>query len=147
MSTALVTPGAHAPAQDYVTIRVGAQHCALPVAQLRDVMQAPTITTVPGAPDTVAGVLNLRGRVVAVLDLHRRLGLPPSDDPQMAMLVMVDHGDEPVALRVDAVGEVLSLVAAAVPMNVTGPLREVATGACLHDGAWIILLDTARILP
>jgi purine-binding chemotaxis protein CheW len=62
--------------QDFVTIRLAGQLLGIPVLSVHDVLKPQKITRVPLAPDSVAGVLNLRGRIVTAVDLRSSLGLP-----------------------------------------------------------------------
>ena len=109
MTTALA-PIAAAETQDYVTIGINGQLFGIPVMQVHDVLNPMRLTRVPLAPKQIAGVLNLRGRIVTAIDLRACLGLPPAD--QKGMSVVVEHKSELYSLRVDEVGEVLACPAA-----------------------------------
>lgn len=106
-----------------VTIRLGTQLIGLPIDRVRDVFQVQAITPVPLAPKSIAGLANLRGRIVLLVDLAARLGLPsqPPKGPRMA--VGIDWGGETYGLLVDAVGDVVA-VSAALTANVSPNLAE-----------------------
>ena len=61
---------------EYVSVRIGDQLFGAPVDQIREVFAPQSVTHVPRAPDEVAGLLNLRGRIVTAIDARRRMGLP-----------------------------------------------------------------------
>ena len=65
---------------EYVTVVIGDQLFGLPISRVQDVFMPDRLTRVPLAPPEIAGVLNLRGRIVTTIDMRRRLGLPPRDD-------------------------------------------------------------------
>ena len=72
---------------EYVTATVGGQLFGLPISRVQDVFAPDRLTRVPLAPPEIAGLLNLRGRIVTAIDLRRRLGLdaPAGDAPRMAI--------------------------------------------------------------
>ncbi len=90
----------------YVTFVLADHLYGVDVQRVQEALRAPVRTRVPLAPDDVAGLVNLRGQVVLTIDLRARLGLPPADGAP-AMTVVVQVGDEPVSLLVDAIGDVV----------------------------------------
>lgn len=134
---------------DFVTVRLGAQEFGIPIADVRDVLRKQKITAVPLAPRAVAGLLNLRGRIVTAIDLHTRLGLPPRALGCDEAHVVVDLGGELYALSVDAVGDVLRVASDAlelVPPTLDPLWREVASGVYPTVESFIVLFDVARLL-
>ena len=114
--------GASDEVQGLVSIRVGPQLFGVPVLEVRDVINQTAIDLVPLAPSEVAGLLNLRGRIVTAVDMRRRLGLPPRGADEAFMCVIVEHAGELYALLVDDVGDVLWLSADVFePVPVTLP--------------------------
>lgn len=101
---------------EYVTVTVGNQLFGLPIERVHDVFIASTITAVPLAPEEVRGLLNLRGRIVTAICLHRRLGVVPSQRAE-AMAVGLEHQGESFGLLVDNVGEVMRLDAETLEPN------------------------------
>jgi purine-binding chemotaxis protein CheW len=134
---------------DFVTIRIGVQEFGVPVMQVRDVLRRQHLTPVPLAPRAIAGLLNLRGRIVTAIDLRERLGLPPlSADAETANIV-VEQGGEPYALVVDNVGDVLQIDERqfeAVPPVLDPRWRAVASAVFPTEAGLIVLLDIARLL-
>lgn len=135
--------------QDYVTIKVYGQTLGIPVLAVHDVLNAQQITTIPLAPDWVAGVLNLRGKIVTAINLRRRLGLPPLEGDKKSMSVVVEHREEPYSLQIDSVGEVLSLddqLFEKNPVTLDPRWREVSRGIYRLDGELLPILDVDRLL-
>ena len=75
---------------EYVTAVIGGQLFGLPISRVQDVFMPERQTRVPLSPAEIAGVLNLRGRIVTVVDMRARLGLPKNDDGKPPMAVGVD---------------------------------------------------------
>ncbi len=135
--------------QDFVTVMLDGQTVGIPVLAVHDVLNAQQITMIPRAPDWVAGVLNLRGRIVTAIDLRRRLGLPPLEEGQSSMSVVVEHNEEPYSLQIDKVGEVLSLDDADFeknPVTLDPRWREVSMGIYRLKEQLLPILDVDRLL-
>ncbi len=136
-------------AQEFVTVTVAGQLFGIPVLQVQDVLGPQRITPIPLAPPEVAGSLNLRGRIVTAIDLRTRLKLPRLPDGEVGMSVVVDHGGELYSILVDAVGEVLSLGAAAAqrnPPTLDAAWRDVSNGIYRLDNTLMVILNVARVL-
>jgi len=134
---------------DFVTAKVGNQLFGIPVTQVHDVFIPQSLTHVPLAPSEVAGVLNLRGRIVTAIDVRCRLGLDPrpADDPFMA--IVVEHLGESYSLLIDSVGEVLSLSREQLernPANLDPRWREVSGGIYRLDGELLVVLEVNKVL-
>src|ERR1700687_5762585 len=94
---------------EYVTAMIGGQLFGLPIVRVQDVFIPERLTRVPLAPPEIAGVLNLRGRIVTLIDMRDRLGLQPRTGEGQAMAIGVEAGGESYGLLIDGVGEVLKL--------------------------------------
>ena len=94
---------------DYVTFTAAGQLFGLSLDRVRDVFTVTSITRVPLAGPEIAGVLNLRGRIVTVIDLANRLQLQSSRDTVASMVIGLELGAELFGILVDSVTEVLSL--------------------------------------
>lgn len=135
-------------ASDYVTIRLGAQDFGVPVADVRDVLRRQKITPVPLAPRAVAGLLNLRGRIVTAVDLRLRLGLPNAA-PAEGVIVVVERDGELYALAADAVGDVLHIAqdqVEPVPAALDPQWRQVAAAVYPAERGFVVLFDIGRLL-
>jgi purine-binding chemotaxis protein CheW len=127
---------------DFVTVRLEGQLIGLPVLGVHDVLRLGAVTQVPGAPAMVAGVMNLRGRIVTAIDLRARLGLPPRSAGAKAMCVVVEHGGQPYGLVVDAVGDVAPVAPERFepsPATLGARWRAVAAGVYRLDELMVVL--------
>lgn len=137
--------------EEFVTMFLSGQMFGIPVLTVRDVLGPQKITRIPLAPPEVAGSLNLRGRIVTAIDVRMRLNLVKRDDvpDSKSMSVVVDINGELYALRVDSVGEVLSLPAVSFERNppTLDPLwREYSTGIYRLEDKLLVILDVPRLL-
>src|ERR1700733_14428726 len=94
---------------EYVTAMIGGQLFGLPIERVQDVFKPTNITRVPLAAPEIAGVLNLRGRIVTAIRLSRRLDLESRAEETAPMAIGIERGPESFGLLVDTVGEVLNL--------------------------------------
>ncbi len=134
---------------EYVTVTIGNQLFGLPIARVRDVFVRGQMTRVPLASDDIAGVINLRGRIVTAIDMRRLLGLPGNDSADASMAVGIDCNGESYGLAIDAVGEVLKLgsdTAEPVPVNLDDRLKRVASGVHRLETNLLVILDVDRLL-
>lgn len=136
--------------QDFVTMFIEGQMFGIPVLVVQDVLGPQKITRIPLAPPEVAGSLNLRGRIVTAIDVRLRLRLPQKKaETGAGMSVVVDMKGELYSLRVDQVGEVLSLPAAKFERNppTLDPLwREFSSGIYRLEEKLLVILDVPRLL-
>lgn len=102
----MVTTGSRE--QVYVTVYIEDQLFGIPVEKVQDILITENIADVPLAPEEVAGVINLRGRIVTVIEMRKKLGLPSLEGTKK-MCVTVEQGSELYSLMVDNVGSVLTL--------------------------------------
>ena len=133
--------------RQYATFEVDDQLFGVPVAIVQEVLSFHEYTPVPLAPKAVGGLFNLRGQVIAAVDLRVQLGLPGRDLDGPAMNVIVRTEEESVSLLVDRIGEVVELADDSFeppPDTLYGPLRELINGAFKLDGRLMLALDTAR---
>ena len=129
---------------DYVTVVVGDQLFGLPIASVHDVFIATTITRVPLAPPEIAGLINLRGRVVTAVSMRRLLKLPDAPDIGELTVVGVEVEGESFGLVVDNVGEVLNLPAVERepnPLNLDPRWARLSRGIHWIDGGLMVVFD------
>lgn len=98
----------------WVCFGLGAQEYGLPILQVHEVLRPLPIEPVPGAPDIMLGVINLRGQVVTVIDLRRYLKLPEQAHDAETRIIVVAHEGETFGLLVDRIGEVSKIALAAI---------------------------------
>jgi purine-binding chemotaxis protein CheW len=134
---------------EYVTAMIGGQLFGLPIQGVQDVFLPERLTRVPLAPAEIAGVLNLRGRVVTLIDMRRRLGLAERTDNAPPMAIGVDSRGESYGLLIDSVGEVQKLdeeMREPNPINLDPRLARVSAGIYRLDGQLLMVLDVDRVL-
>jgi purine-binding chemotaxis protein CheW len=143
----------NAKLSEFVTFTTAGQLFGLPIGRVQDVFKPSQITRVPLAGPEIAGVLNLRGRIVTAIHLSNRLDLESGergDTPKKPpMAIGIECGAESFGLLVDAVGEVLKLPEAeleANPINLDRKLARVSDGVFRLDGQLLVVLDVDRVL-
>jgi purine-binding chemotaxis protein CheW len=134
---------------EYVTATVGGQLFGLPISRVQDVFAPDRLTRVPLAPPEIAGLLNLRGRIVTAIDMRRRLNLEAfaADAPRMA--IGVEYKGESYGLLIDVIGEVLKLSESGRednPVNLDPGLARVSAGVHRLEGKLLVVLDVDRVL-
>ncbi len=143
-------PLASGATSDLVTMTIAGQLFGIPVLQVQDVLSPQRITRIPLAPPEVAGSLNLRGRIVTVIDLRSCLGMPPmAETTKGRMSIVVDYQGELYSLLVDQIGEVLSLSNTDFernPPTLEKRWREIALGIYRLNQNLLVVLDVARLL-
>jgi len=135
--------------KEYVTAMIGGQLFGLPIQRVQDVFIPERLTRVPLAPPEIAGVLNLRGRIVTLIDMRGRLGLGKRDTGAAPMAIGVELGGESYGLLIDSVGEVHKLDDSARepnPINLDPRLVRVSAGIHRLEGQLLMVLDIDRVL-
>jgi purine-binding chemotaxis protein CheW len=135
--------------KEYVTAMIGGQLFGLPILRVQDVFAPERLTRVPLAPAEIAGVLNMRGRIVTLIDMRIRLGLEKRVDDSPAMAIGVESGGESYGLLIDSVGEVLKLddgAREANPINLDPRLARMSAGIHRLEGQLLIVVDVDRVL-
>ena len=134
---------------EFVTVLIADQLFGLPISRVHDVFMVDRLTRVPLAPPEIAGILNLRGRVVTMIDMRRRLDLPAREEGRGNMAVGIEQRGESYGLLIDSVGEVLKIPAASRepnPVNLDPRWLLVADGVVQLDDRLMVVLDVERVL-
>ena len=135
--------------EDYVTFKVEGQLFGIPVLRVQDILKPEQIAPVPLAPKEVRGSINLRGRIVTVIDVRIRLGLEPRDGDAGSMGVTVEQDNDLYTLLVDKIGDVIGLSRNCYEKNpgTLDPLwREFSNGVFRLDEELMVVLDIDRLL-
>ena len=130
--------------RQFATFEVADQLFGVEVHTVQEVLSYNEYTPVPLAPPAVGGLFNLRGQVIAAVDLRVQLGLPRQTMQGPVMNVILRGDGEPVSLLVDRIGEVVDLDDEAFegpPDTLSGPTRELVTGTFKMDGRLMLALD------
>jgi len=141
--------GSDQSAQEYITVMIADQLFGLPILEVQDVFMPEAITVVPLASQDVAGVLNLRGRIVTAIDMRKRLGLPPLEEDKSRMAVGIECNGESYGLIIDKVGEVHRLAEDTFESNPANlDPRWVAISAGVHrlEGSLMVVVDVEKVL-
>jgi purine-binding chemotaxis protein CheW len=132
-----------------VGLRIGRETLGLPISLVREIVRVPEITPVPNAPPHVEGVINLRGKIIAVIDLGKRFGEAAIERNSKSRIVVVEMEERLVGLLVNSASEVLRIAPSDIeaPQNVF-PDEDMnyVTGVGKLKDRLIILLDLGRIL-
>ena len=124
-----------------VVFELGAERYGVDIATVYEIIRYQPITAVPRAPDFVEGIINLRGRIIPVVDLRARLGLATSDMTKATRIVVAEAAGTRVGLIVDGVSEVLL-----VPGDAIEPTNELMAGVDAASLRGIAKLDERLII-
>ena len=141
--------GADAPQRDYLTFLVGTEEYAVEIDRIREIIKVRPITEVPHAPPFVIGVIAVRGVVLPVLDMHRRLRLPSDGLSRNARFLIVTRGEELFGLLVDEVNQVVRLIDSEIeppPPTLAIGESDFLAGIGRSRGRLVILLNLDTVL-
>ena len=133
----------------YLAFHLGPEEFGIPVLSVREIMGLQDITAVPQTPPHVRGVLNLRGKVIPVIDLRLKFGLDQAEYGQRTSIIVVKVGEILMGIVVDGVSEVLNLTAAEIedtPDFGTGITTPYLLGMAKTKGKVRMLLDIDQVL-
>jgi len=142
---------AESPSPDLhlVTFALDREEFGIPIEQVREVIRVSEITRVPQARPHVRGVTNLRGRILAVVEIRTRMGLPVAEITPRSRIVVVGVHDRVLGILVDGVSQVVKVPAATVapaPEEILSPGTDYITGVARWDSRLIVLLDLEKVL-
>ncbi len=129
-----------------VNFTVGNVNYGVPVGQVREVRDVQAVTPVPGAPSYIEGVTNLRGQIITVMDLRKRLNI--KKEGRGEKIIVIEMGKAAVGVVVDTVTEVSTLVGADIErhMQVTKKLEDYLVGVGKQGEKLVVILDLAKII-
>jgi len=133
----------------YVTFRLDDETYGIDVMQIQEVLRYTEIAPVPGAPDYVLGIINLRGNVVTVIDTRRRFGLADAEVTDATRIVVMESDSQVMGILVDSVAEVVYLKASDIETAPNVGNEESARfiqGVCNRNGELIILVEFEKML-
>ena len=132
-----------------VVFDLASEYYGVDIGDVREIIRMQSVTRVPGAPEFVEGVINLRGRVVPVVDLRKRLKLNVNEQTKESRIVVVDISGRDVGVIVDAVTEVLRIPLSSIepPSSmVTNSDSDYLRGIAKLESKLVILLDLNKVL-
>lgn len=132
-----------------VVFQVADEHYAVDISGVREILRLPEITKVPHSPEFVEGVINPRGTVIPVIDLHKRFGIEPRDSTNDTRVMVLNVSDSLVGAIVDSVSEVLTFTEDQIEpverLSVTIS-AEYITGVAKLEDRLVIVLDYEKVL-
>lgn len=132
-----------------VTFKIADEEFGVEILAVQEIIRTMQITTVPRAPAFIEGVINLRGKVIPVIDMRKRFGLPLVERDSQTRIIVMELNQKIVGFLVDAVSEVLRIPAATVeapPPVVAGIGSEYIKGVGKLDDRLLILMDLDSLL-
>ncbi|MCL1985384.1 MAG: chemotaxis protein CheW [Betaproteobacteria bacterium] len=158
MSSINEAPSVHDPSElghkdaellQLVTFNIAEEEFGVDILSVQEIIRLMQITTVPRAPACIEGVINLRGKVIPVIDMRKRFNLPAVERDNRTRIIVMEFGAKIVGFLVDAVSEVLRIPANTVepaPAVVSGVGSEYIKGVGKLDDRLLILLDLDSLL-
>lgn len=133
----------------WVTFQLEEETYGINVMQVQEVLRYSEIAPVPGAPDYVLGIINLRGNVVTVIDTRTRFGLPTNEVSDNSRVVIIEADQQVIGILVDSVAEVVYLRSSDIdsaPNVGTEESAKFIQGVSNRDGELLILVDLNKLL-
>ena len=146
MSAAAIT---EAGVRQFATFSVADMFCGIDVAQVQEVLKYQEMTPVPLAPETIQGLINLRGQIVTAIDLRRRFRLAEREEGRKPMNIVLRSDGGAVSLLVDEIGDVIEVDGSdhEPPPSTMDPFhREVVEAVFKLEGKLLMALDTGKVL-
>ena len=131
-----------------VSFHVGAEEFGLNILRVQEIIRLPQVTRVPNSPHFVKGVINLRGKVIPVIGMRKRLGLEEQPEDKQTRIMVVETQGAVLGFIVDSVSEVLRITSELVdpPPRLGKAEREYVSGVGKLDNRLVILLDVDRLV-
>lgn len=132
-----------------VTFQLGREEYGVEIASVQEIIRAADITPVPGAPSHVRGVINLRGKIIPVVDLRKRFALCAATDSDAQRIIVVELGPKRIGMLVDSVSQVIRIpldVVEALPEETTNIDENYIKGVGKLENRLVIVLDLNKSL-
>ncbi len=137
------------PVLQWVTFHLAGETYGVNVMQVQEVLRYTEIAPVPGAPNYVIGIINLRGNVVTVIDTRNRFGLPPGDIADNTRIVIIEAEKNVVGILVDSVAEVVYLRLSEIetaPNVGNDESAKFIQGVCHKNNELLILIELDKLI-
>ena len=135
--------------QQLVAFFLANEEYGVPIIQVQEVIRKPDITRIPGMPDFIDGVINLRGKIIPIIDLRKRFGLANKEDTDKTRIIVTKATDQIIGLVVDGVSEVVHLndeQIEPIPQSIASIDAEYLSGVGKLAKRLIILLNLEKLL-
>ncbi|WP_256623144.1 chemotaxis protein CheW [Methanolobus chelungpuianus] len=133
-----------------VIFNLGTEEFGIDIMKVQEIIRLPDITRIPKSPDYIKGVINLRGKIIVVMDLDKRFGLPSKEITEESRIIVADVDGSIVGMVVDSVSEVIRLMASSVdptPEIITHSINaSYLRGVGKIDDRLLILLNLENII-
>ncbi len=131
-----------------IVFRVGDEEFGVPINAVQEIIKIGNITPIPDSPDFIRGLINVRGDIVAIIDVRARFSLPTEEEPSKHIVIVKQEGNL-FGLMVNEVMEVLRIQESDIkaPPQLMAKIQEdYVYGVITHDSRLIILLDVTKVL-
>lgn len=135
--------------QQLVVFSLANEEYGVAITQIQEIIRQPDITRIPGMPSFIEGVINLRGRIIPVIDLRKRFNLERVEMTDKTRVVVADAAGQTIGLVVDSVSEVVNLPQDQIdpiPPSIATIDSEYLSGVGKMDKRIVILLDLSKLL-
>ena len=133
-----------------VTFELSGEEFGVDIMQVSEVIPVPRITRIPQAPECIKGLINLRGKILVVIDLNKRLGFSSKETDSLSRIIIVEIRDTVIGMLVNSVKEVMRLSLSSIeptPEMIKSKINaEYLTGVGKAGNRLLILLNLARVL-
>lgn len=144
-----VEPNTERETEGFVTVMVAGQRFGVSLSCVDHVFVPDRLSDVPLAPPEIAGLINLRGRILTAVDLRPTLGLPSRMDGERMVALSTDRSGELYGLIADEAGDVMWVASSSVepsPSNLDARWADLCAGVCRLDDGLLMVLDIDRVL-
>lgn len=136
--------------RQYIAFKLGDEEFAFEISSVKEIFPTQSVTKVHRSPEYIEGVMNIRGRLVTVIDLRKRFKLDAAEANEKSRIIVIDSREAPVGFMVDEVTEVTRLSPdsiESIPAYVANGIEsEYVTGIAKVDGRLITLVDPLKVL-
>ncbi|MEM9709092.1 MAG: chemotaxis protein CheW [Pseudomonadota bacterium] len=135
---------------ELLSFRIGEHEYSVDIMSVREIRGWTRATSLPHAPFYMHGVINLRGTVLPVVDLSRRLGLEAEEPTERSVIIVIDFDGRTVGVRVDAVSDILSVALDAMqppPEMLEDGSERFVSGLIIIEDRMVRVLDLEAVLP
>ncbi len=133
----------------WVTFQLGQEIYGVVVNNVREILRINNISPVPGAPDYIIGITNIRGNVISVIDGRRRINLSPADYTDLSRMIVMESEDDIVAVVVDRVADIIDLPESSIgssPKLNKSDRSKYISGVIANSDELIIILDSEKFI-
>lgn len=135
--------------QKYMEFSLGGEQYAIPLLRVREVISIPDVTPIPRAPDYFQGIMNLRGQIISILDLRKKLGIPPTEEKTNEAVIILDYVNFRLGIIVDSINRVLHVETndmKSVPVAKQKIKADYIQSVFEKDSDLIVVLDVGKAL-